>query len=549
MQASIKKKGGRRRRRTLLLSSRRLLLGWVLAAAIMVSVAILLLLCRDRPSLMMKDKTVAEKHRHVDKHRQHQDEESVATDSSSPTPNMQFSNQQQQQQQFAESTTADTPATNSYYYTTANIINTARTLFYHAPRVLIFTGRDADDARDDFRAYTLTPQRQRQQQPDPSSSSSARKHHPLSGKRSELLIPLLVDALVSHFPDRFSSKNSSRPFQLVFTTADVSYSTCTFGNCTDTATTITMAPWINAGSIFRNNQVPGLEMFPNDARMECLWHWRRTGNNCTSHLFTANTNMNWTDLYPTIIWRGSAYPFLHFWNWQQQGETNEWNLTEASFSNRPSSATPRQRCVDLARQAERTKRTASDPSRLWIDCRYASTTQLSRMSPQRMLRYRYQIDLGGLGGTTWAGTLDKLSFPGLLLHHETPAQDWFYPQMKPWVHYVPIRTDLSDLRDKYEWAEAHPKEAEEIARAGTAFVKDLMSSETVREEYERYFVRSLGRYVQAYQPAMDETLDGILGQYEEEGFVVEQFSECNRTHCATNLGGQHGGVHVESLVF
>jgi hypothetical protein len=47
-----------------------------------------------------------------------------------------------------------------------------------------------------------------------------------------------------------------------------------------------------------------------------------------------------------------------------------------------------------------------------------------------------------------------------------PARDWFHQFLKPWVHYIPVASDLSDLEDRWKWAEAHPKEAQRIAAAG-----------------------------------------------------------------------------------
>ena len=52
--------------------------------------------------------------------------------------------------------------------------------------------------------------------------------------------------------------------------------------------------------------------------------------------------------------------------------------------------------------------------------------------------YRYHIDLGGGGGTTWTGTIYKASLPGLLFHHVTPTKDFIHDYLIPWVHYVPI---------------------------------------------------------------------------------------------------------------
>mmetsp|Transcript_22329 Transcript_22329/g.33748 ORF Transcript_22329/g.33748 Transcript_22329/m.33748 type:complete len:206 (-) Transcript_22329:454-1071(-) len=78
--------------------------------------------------------------------------------------------------------------------------------------------------------------------------------------------------------------------------------------------------------------------------------------------------------------------------------------------------------------------------------------------------FKYLIDFGGGGGTTWGGTITKLNMPGLFMHHETPTKDWFfYVYLKPMVNYLPIDCDLSNLKGQYDWAENHPQEAERIA--------------------------------------------------------------------------------------
>ena len=48
-------------------------------------------------------------------------------------------------------------------------------------------------------------------------------------------------------------------------------------------------------------------------------------------------------------------------------------------------------------------------------------------------KYRYHIDLGGGGGTTWTGTIEKLGLPGLLFHHETPTKDYVSCCIYPFV--------------------------------------------------------------------------------------------------------------------
>jgi hypothetical protein len=101
-------------------------------------------------------------------------------------------------------------------------------------------------------------------------------------------------------------------------------------------------------------------------------------------------------------------------------------------------------------------------------------------------RYKYHIDLGGWGGTTWTGTLSMLSMPGVLFHHETSMKDSYFDDLEPWTHYIPIKEDLSDLREKYEWAESHEKECRQIVRNAHAWIRRFDSREgMLRHNYER----------------------------------------------------------------
>lgn len=86
-------------------------------------------------------------------------------------------------------------------------------------------------------------------------------------------------------------------------------------------------------------------------------------------------------------------------------------------------------------------------------------------------RYRYQLDLGGGGGTTWSGVIPKLSLPGVLLHHETMMIDSYFPLLKPWEHYLPLESDLSNLQELIQWVEHHPKQARIISDKANAWVR------------------------------------------------------------------------------
>ena len=145
-----------------------------------------------------------------------------------------------------------------------------------------------------------------------------------------------------------------------------------------------------------------------------------------------------------------------------------------------------------------------------------------------MSKYKYQIDFGGAGGTSWTGTLTKLVMPGLLLHHETPTMDWFFDEMKPWYHYVPVRTDLSDLKDRFEWAESHPTEARQIAQQGTNFSRWFFSNTKMQNEYET-LCDTLANVVDAYDS--EESVESIIQTYHKAKVSITRHSICTKEYC------------------
>ena len=165
------------------------------------------------------------------------------------------------------------------------------------------------------------------------------------------------------------------------------------------------------------------------------------------------------------------------------------------------------------------------------------------------------LDLGGGGGTTWDGTIRKLMFPGVLFHHETPSKDWFYDELKPWVHYIPIGMTLDDLHEKFVWAENNPEEAQKIARQGQEFVKNMRTKEWMSETYDKYFVRQLMEIVDAYIPSAEvekESVEAVLAEYGGKHHLLA--STCNAKGCTFEDGfrldsSSHRGFESDARSF
>lgn len=62
--------------------------------------------------------------------------------------------------------------------------------------------------------------------------------------------------------------------------------------------------------------------------------------------------------------------------------------------------------------------------------------------------------------------------------------------MQPNIHYIPMKQDISDLKEKIEWARANDDKAQEIAKNAGALVAQWITPEIMY----CYYVRALELY-------------------------------------------------------
>ena len=82
----------------------------------------------------------------------------------------------------------------------------------------------------------------------------------------------------------------------------------------------------------------------------------------------------------------------------------------------------------------------------------------------------------------------------------TPTVDYFHDLLLPWTHYIPVSSDLRDLKRKFQWAESHPVEAKKIADRSSKLIKYLTSEEGFQDLFQQDMVEPLKRVIEAYQP-------------------------------------------------
>ncbi|XP_069491806.1 protein O-glucosyltransferase 1 [Ambystoma mexicanum] len=92
-------------------------------------------------------------------------------------------------------------------------------------------------------------------------------------------------------------------------------------------------------------------------------------------------------------------------------------------------------------------------------------------------KYKYLFNFRGVAASF---RLKHLFLCGSLVFHV--GDEWlefFYPQLKPWVHYIPVQQDLSDLRDLLQFVMENDDVAQQISERGRLFITDHLRMEDV----------------------------------------------------------------------
>jgi len=373
------------------------------------------------------------------------------------------------------------------------------------------------------------------------------KEHQYRGPNKKLWITFhhLTGLLRSTFPERF---NSDQPEMVIaFGSGDYPHV-----RRTKLPYTTGKAPVLQFGSSFREkNLFPNMISMPMPTKehLDCFCEYAMYGGRVCNQLladgsthrgrltFGDEIGLKWEDLTPQLVWRGTDFSYLatlrpkwpalfapnavDYPSLKTKGKDKFANIVaELSTKQHDRHMPPRWRAAVLTAQADlEVQGTDSLP---WADIKLSAyldgvkkPTHNAKpyevwekngigigkpMNHTTLAKYKYHIDLGGGGGTTWSGTIEKLAMPGLLFHHITTTKDYIHDMLTPWKHYIPVMDDLSDVRAKFDWAESHPVEAKSIADAATAFMRNMGKKKGFKKLFEDAFEDPMRRVIEAYRP-------------------------------------------------
>jgi hypothetical protein len=112
-----------------------------------------------------------------------------------------------------------------------------------------------------------------------------------------------------------------------------------------------------------------------------------------------------------------------------------------------------------------------------------------------MINYKYILDIDG-NASTWDATAWKLNTNSVIFKSDSNWVQWFYADdFKPYVHYIPIKDDFSDIQEKFHWCEANPDKCAEISDNA----KQLFHKIYLHENVVKYTTKMVQDFSKTYE--------------------------------------------------
>ncbi|CAD7681036.1 unnamed protein product [Nyctereutes procyonoides] len=129
-------------------------------------------------------------------------------------------------------------------------------------------------------------------------------------------------------------------------------------------------------------------------------------------------------------------------------------------------------------------------------------------------KHKYQINIDG---TVAAYRLPYLLVgDSVVLKQDSIYYEHFYNELQPWTHYIPVKSNLSDLLEKLKWAKDHDKEAKKIAKAGQEFARNNLMGDDIFCYYFKLFQEYAS--LQVSEPQIREGMKRVEPQTEDDLF-------------------------------
>ena len=110
----------------------------------------------------------------------------------------------------------------------------------------------------------------------------------------------------------------------------------------------------------------------------------------------------------------------------------------------------------------------------------------SFLTPIQQSEYKYLVNVDGHVSAFRLSL--EMSMGCCILLAESKYKLWFTDMIKPMIHYVPIKSDLSDLIDQIKWCRSHDSECKKIANNSRKFYLRYLQKDGVLDYLQKLII-------------------------------------------------------------
>jgi len=105
------------------------------------------------------------------------------------------------------------------------------------------------------------------------------------------------------------------------------------------------------------------------------------------------------------------------------------------------------------------------------------------LSFEEQSKYKYIVHIDGHVSAFRLSM--ELGIGSVILMVETEWKTWYVDKLKPMVHYVPVKKDLSDLIEKIKWCKKNDKKCQKMAQNCLKFYKEELQKDSVLDYLQK----------------------------------------------------------------
>jgi hypothetical protein len=100
------------------------------------------------------------------------------------------------------------------------------------------------------------------------------------------------------------------------------------------------------------------------------------------------------------------------------------------------------------------------------------------MSWSELVKYKYQIWIDG-NSASYSDSGWRFFSNSVVLKPHSENTQWYYQELEPGIHYVPVERNLEDLPEKIQFLQNNDKYAEEISKNALQFANEHLSQDAL----------------------------------------------------------------------